>query len=150
MPLIFSQSTVPFVTPFNYNWIIANAKCRPRTLIVVTENQIRSKRGRGKKWICFDCKMIDFSYFLILIFGHLQSRSFANTKSDTFCRFANPFTTLSSVFLKIAFTWSVNFTDSDLLWSSMDFVVGGMASRAITLAMIAAWRRDRKGKKEVN
>ena len=78
-----------------------------------------------------------FAYFLILIFGHLQSRSFVNTKSETFCRFANPFTTLSLVFRKIAFTWSVNFTDSDLLGSSIDFVDDGNVSLAMTLAMIA-------------
>lgn len=73
------------------------------------------------------------THFLILIFGHLQARSREKTKSETF--FCLPFTTLSSVLRKIAFTWSVNFTDSALFWSSMDFV--WTTSRAITLAMIA-------------
>lgn len=95
-----------------------------------------------------DDSPVNQSHFFIFILGHLQSRSFWNTYSDTFCRFANPFTTLSSDFRKIAFTWSVNFTDSVLLWSSMDLVADGTASRAITFAMTADLIRMRSRKRE--
>lgn len=147
-PLILSQTAVPFVAPFDDDWVVADAQGVGRTFVVVAEYQIRSVNGRNEDE--FSWKTVpDWlnAYFLIFIFGHLQSRSLVNTKRETFSRFAKPLTTLSSVFRKIAFTWSVNFTDSDLLWSSMDLVVDGTASRAMTRAMIARMRTDGGGNK---
>lgn len=152
LPLILSETAVPFVAPFDDDGVVADAQGVGRALVVVSEYQIRPANDRrvelkdelksktNSDWVN--------AYFLIFIFGHLQSRSLVNTKRETFSRFANPLTTLSSVFRKIAFTWSVNFTDSDLLWSSMDLVVDGTASRAMTRAMIARMRTDGGGNKE--
>lgn len=43
LSLIFSQSTVPFVAPFDDNWVFGDAESVDWTLVVVAKNEIRSK-----------------------------------------------------------------------------------------------------------
>lgn len=78
LPLIFSQTTVPFIAPFDYNRIIADAESAGWTLVVVSEYEIRSKQEGMELETCDEANSI-LTHFLILIFGHLQSRSFVKT-----------------------------------------------------------------------